>query len=85
MAVKYISIFQCKSSEIYPNLYFWFENKPSGNPAFRQRSDPRWVTFLNVRHITADRTAQSNILLKQMFSHVLASKAASQNKTLFRN
>jgi hypothetical protein len=23
-------------SKIYPNLEFWFENKPSGNPAFRR-------------------------------------------------
>jgi hypothetical protein len=40
MAVKYTKWPQniptssiARSSEIYPNWYFWFENKPSGNPA----------------------------------------------------
>jgi hypothetical protein len=26
-----------RPSKIYPNLYFWFENKPSGNPAANRR------------------------------------------------
>jgi hypothetical protein len=30
--MKYINIFQSKFT-IYPNWDFWFENKPSGNPA----------------------------------------------------
>jgi hypothetical protein len=34
MTIKYTTIFHPKASKIYPNLGFWFENKPSGNPAF---------------------------------------------------
>jgi hypothetical protein len=30
MVIKYTKIFPYK---IYPNWDFWFENKPSGNPA----------------------------------------------------
>jgi hypothetical protein len=33
MAIKYTSIFRSKVLQIYPNWDFWFENKPSGNPA----------------------------------------------------
>jgi hypothetical protein len=25
-----------KTSKIYPNWYFWFENKPSGNPGSKR-------------------------------------------------
>jgi hypothetical protein len=32
MAIKYINIFQSVALKIFPNWYFWFENKPSGNP-----------------------------------------------------
>jgi hypothetical protein len=32
MAIKYANIFHFKPSKIYPNLAFWFVNKPSGNP-----------------------------------------------------
>jgi hypothetical protein len=31
MAITYI-VSNLKTSEIYPNWDFWFENKPSGNP-----------------------------------------------------
>jgi hypothetical protein len=33
MAIKYIKIFQSKTLQNLPNWDFWFENKPSGNPA----------------------------------------------------
>jgi hypothetical protein len=33
VSIKYTNIFHAKPSKIYPNLDFWFENKPSGNPA----------------------------------------------------
>jgi hypothetical protein len=33
MVIKYINIFQSNALKIYPNSDFWFENKPSGNPA----------------------------------------------------
>jgi hypothetical protein len=33
IAIKYINIFQSLPYEIFPNWEFWFENKPSGNPA----------------------------------------------------
>jgi hypothetical protein len=33
MAIKYINIFHTKALKNYPNRDFWFENKPSGNPA----------------------------------------------------
>jgi hypothetical protein len=32
VSIKYTHIFYCKTPQIYPNLDFWFENKPSGNP-----------------------------------------------------
>jgi hypothetical protein len=39
-SIKYTIIFHCTTLQIYPNLAFWFENKPSGNPGdlsdFRQ-------------------------------------------------
>jgi hypothetical protein len=33
VSIKYTNIFQCKTLQNFPNLDFWFENKPSGNPA----------------------------------------------------
>jgi hypothetical protein len=33
MSIKYINISKPRPSKIYPNWDFWFENKPSGNPA----------------------------------------------------
>jgi hypothetical protein len=33
MVTKYNNFFHSKALQIYPNWYFWFENKPSGNPA----------------------------------------------------
>jgi hypothetical protein len=33
MTITYTSIFHSKASKIYPNWDFWFENKPSDNPA----------------------------------------------------
>jgi hypothetical protein len=38
MTIKYTSIFHYKASKIYPNLDFWFENKPSGNPGVAGRN-----------------------------------------------
>jgi hypothetical protein len=32
MVIKYTNIFNSEPSKICPNLDFWFENKPSGNP-----------------------------------------------------
>jgi hypothetical protein len=42
MALKYTNISHIMPSKICPNLDFWFEKKPSGNPArqliaFRQK------------------------------------------------
>jgi hypothetical protein len=37
MAIKYINISNLRPSKIYPNLDFWFGNKPSGNPAIEIR------------------------------------------------
>jgi hypothetical protein len=37
MTIKYTSIFYIpRLSKIYQNWDFWFENKPSGNPARKQ-------------------------------------------------
>jgi hypothetical protein len=33
-AIKMLTFSIAKPSKMYPNLDFWFENKPSGNPAF---------------------------------------------------
>jgi hypothetical protein len=33
MTIKYTKNIQSKAPKIYPNWDFWFENKPSGNPA----------------------------------------------------
>jgi hypothetical protein len=32
MTIEYPNFFHSKASKIYPNLDFWFENMPSGNP-----------------------------------------------------
>jgi hypothetical protein len=32
MAIKYINNFQSKALQNLPELEFWVENKPSGNP-----------------------------------------------------
>jgi hypothetical protein len=32
MVLKYDNIFYSKALQILPELVFWFENKPSGNP-----------------------------------------------------
>jgi hypothetical protein len=37
MDIKYTNNFIARPSKIYPNLDFWFENIPSGNP------DTEWV------------------------------------------
>jgi hypothetical protein len=39
MAIKYINIFHSKALQNLPKLGFWFENKPSGNPAASQSYD----------------------------------------------
>jgi hypothetical protein len=36
-----------RPSKVYPNLDFWFENKPSGNPGSGGQ-DPALETFLKV-------------------------------------
>jgi hypothetical protein len=38
MAIKYINIFQSKALQICPNWDFWYEKKPSGNPAIQWRN-----------------------------------------------
>jgi hypothetical protein len=39
MVIKYIHTCQSKAlQKIYPNWDFWFENKPSGNPARDRKS-----------------------------------------------
>jgi hypothetical protein len=35
MYVEYTNFFISRSSKVYPNLDFWFENISSGNPALR--------------------------------------------------
>jgi hypothetical protein len=35
MAVKYFNIFQNKSLQNFPTWIFFFENKSSGNPAYK--------------------------------------------------
>jgi hypothetical protein len=32
MSLKYSTVFIARPSKIYPNLDFWFETIPSGNP-----------------------------------------------------
>jgi hypothetical protein len=32
-----------RASKIYPNWYFWFENKPSGNPGWLQTIMCEWI------------------------------------------
>jgi hypothetical protein len=34
VSIKYTIIFHCKTLQNFPNLDFWFENKPSGNPVW---------------------------------------------------
>jgi hypothetical protein len=43
MAIKYINIVHAMHSKIYPNLDFWFENIPAGNPVpeFKSRHASR--------------------------------------------
>jgi hypothetical protein len=33
VSIKYTKIFHCKTPQNLPEFDFWFENKPSGNPA----------------------------------------------------
>jgi hypothetical protein len=37
-AIKIPTSFIARLSKIYPNWDFWFENIPSGNPAYRRKS-----------------------------------------------
>jgi hypothetical protein len=39
MPIKYNNIFHYKPSKIYPNLDFWFETIPSGNPDEKRQKD----------------------------------------------
>jgi hypothetical protein len=41
MTIKYIQIFQSEALKFFPILAFWFENKPSGNPATNHNSQER--------------------------------------------
>jgi hypothetical protein len=36
-----------RPSIIYPNWYFWFENKPSGNPVLDCKAIPKKENFDN--------------------------------------
>jgi hypothetical protein len=35
MGIKYTTTFHSKANKNFPNWNFWFENIPSGNPAFK--------------------------------------------------
>jgi hypothetical protein len=39
MAIKYTNIYHCKTLQNLPKLGFWFEKKPSGNPADERAID----------------------------------------------
>jgi hypothetical protein len=45
MVIKYTNIFHSRSSKIYQNFDFWFENKPSGNPGLHE---PKLNLFLEI-------------------------------------
>jgi hypothetical protein len=50
MVIKYTNIFRCKTLQNLPILDFWFENKPSGNPASAQRPDKALQGMCNDRN-----------------------------------
>jgi hypothetical protein len=46
VTIKYTNILHCRTIKIYPNLDFWFENKPSGNPAWQSyEPNPKYLEF----------------------------------------
>jgi hypothetical protein len=57
MAMKYINNFK-SPSKIYSNWNFWFENKPSGNPAGNNEKR----SFQVVEFDDADKTEMGKIL-----------------------
>jgi hypothetical protein len=50
MVIKYTKIFHSKTLQNLPKLGFLFENKPSGNPAFRckkgDEKNPLWARYV---------------------------------------
>jgi hypothetical protein len=56
MAIKYINIFQSNALQNLPKLvFFWFENKPSGNPV------PECLDALNVSGIEGGCSERSKL------------------------
>jgi hypothetical protein len=48
--LKYITFSNLRPSKIGPNLDFWSENKPSGNPAlYNHQTTLKYITFSNLR------------------------------------
>jgi hypothetical protein len=46
IVIKYTKIFHSKTLQKLPKLgFFWFENKPSGNPGAHHRCPARFVFF----------------------------------------
>jgi hypothetical protein len=45
MGKKSTKIFHCKTHQKLPKLFFWFENKPSGNPGKKHsgRGESGWA------------------------------------------
>jgi hypothetical protein len=39
MLIKYTNLIHSRPTKISPNLDFWFENEPSGNPDLNQKLD----------------------------------------------
>jgi hypothetical protein len=65
MVIKYTKIFHSKTLQNLPKFGFWFENKPSGNPAFD------WVMLPNVvgGHFWTQKVWQQIRLAIEIFEH----------------
>jgi hypothetical protein len=48
MAIKYTNTFQSKALQNLPNLDFWFEKKPSGNPGVEQHGATQKPLFVSL-------------------------------------
>jgi hypothetical protein len=69
-SIKYKISSSARPSKIYPNLDFWFENKPSGNPdgQARFRKVVNWVSA--VPHLTSANVRQKEKILEESWRKV---------------
>jgi hypothetical protein len=85
MAIKYIHFSYLRPSKIYPNLNFWFESKPSGNPDYLHDDKKIWTRHTTTKNAESSKhqEPEDDKVLTSKFMHALnAQSATSLNKEM---